>query len=221
MKRLLIIAEGETEEAFVNKVLSPYFRSLGIYNYIQCFKTKHSHGGVSKYSYIKQDIIQTIYEKDVIVTTMIDFYRLPSDFPGYSQVRHDLPHKEQIDAIERALKADIEKEQRRCFDNLIPYIQLHEFEALVFSSIKGFEALFEKDEFDHKGVYDVMVNYPNPEDINNSPNTAPSIRLKNLIPGYDKVVYGVEIIKETGIDVILSKCPRFKDWIDKLKEALR
>ena len=75
MKRLVVIAEGETEESFVNDILRPYFNSLGIYNSIQCFKTKHSNGGLSKYSYIKQDIIQTIYETDVVVTTLLDFYR--------------------------------------------------------------------------------------------------------------------------------------------------
>ncbi len=37
MKRLVVIAEGETEESFVNNILIPYFNSLGIYNYIQCF----------------------------------------------------------------------------------------------------------------------------------------------------------------------------------------
>lgn len=221
MKRLLIIAEGETEESFVNKILIPYFHSLEVYNYIQCFKTKHSNGGVSKYSYIKQDIIQTIYENDVIVTTMIDFYRLPSDFPGFSQLSSDLSHTEQVSVLEKALKEDIENGQGRHFDNFIPYIQLHEFEALVFSSIKGFESIFEKDEYDYKGVCNVMTIYPNPEDINNSPDTAPSVRLKNLIPGYNKVVYGVEIIKETGIDVVLSKCPRFKDWVENLKKALQ
>ena len=45
MKRLVIIAEGDTEESFVNNILSPHFNSLGLYNDIQCFKIKKSNGG--------------------------------------------------------------------------------------------------------------------------------------------------------------------------------
>lgn len=220
MKRLVVIAEGETEESFVNKILTPYFNSQGIYNYIQCFKTKHSKGGLSKYSYIKNDIIQTIYETDVVVTTLLDFYRLPSDFPGYIQ-NNTLPHNLWVEHIENQTKKDIESRKGQRFDNFIPYIQLHEFEALIFSSVAGVEALFEKSEIDYIGFQDIVTKHPNPEDINNNPNTAPSVRLKKLIPGYDKVVYGVELIKEIGMDTILSKCPRFRKWIEKLKDALK
>lgn len=219
MKRLVVIAEGETEESFVNNILKPYFNSLGIYNSIQCFKTKHSNGGLSKYLYIKQDIIRVIYETDVIVTTMFDFYRLPSDFPGYKQdnaISHDI----WVEIIESKIKEDIEHTQDRCFDNFIPYIQLHEFEALIFSSIEGIDALFERSEVKYRDFQNVINSYPNPEDINNGPNSAPSVRLKRLIPGYDKVVHGVNIISEIGMDVVLSKCPRFNRWIEKLKDAL-
>lgn len=220
MKRLVVIVEGETEESFVNNILIPYFNSLGICNYIQCFKTKHSNGGLSKYSYIKQDIIKTIYETDVVVTTLFDLYRLPSDFPGYKQ--DNIPsHDVWVEVIENQIKNDIEQEKGRRFDNFIPYIQLHEFEALVFSSMVGIDALFEKSEVDYRGLQDVISRYPNPEDINNGPNTAPSVRLQKLIPGYDKVIYGVGIIKAIGMDTVLSKCPRFNGWIEKIKNALQ
>ena len=219
MKRLVVIAEGETEESFVNDILRPYFNSLGIYNSIQCFKTKHSNGGLSKYSYIKQDIIQTIYETDVVVTTLLDFYRLPSDFPGYKE-NNALPHDRWVEIIESQMKEDIEHTQGRRFDNFIPYVQLHEFEALIFSSIAGIDALFERSEVEYRDFQAVIDSYPNPEDINNGPNSAPSVRLKKLIPGYDKVVYGFCIISEIGMETILSKCPRFNGWIEKLKDAL-
>lgn len=219
MKRLVVIAEGETEESFVNNILIPYFNSLGIYNYIQCFKTKHSNGGLSKYSYIKQDIIKIIYETDVVVTTLLDFYRLPSDFPGYKQ-NNALPHDRWVEIIEGQIKEDIERTQEQRFDNFIPYIQLHEFEALIFSSIAGIDALFEKSEVKYRDFQAVINSYPNPENINNGPDSAPSVRLKQLIPGYDKVVYGVGIISEIGMETVLSRCPRFNGWIKKLKDAL-
>ena len=176
-------------------------------------------GGLAKYSHIKQDIIKTLYEANVVVTTLLDFYRLPSDFPGYKQDKA-LPHDRWVELIEKQTKEDIERTRGQRFDNFIPYIQLHEFEALVFSSIEGIEALFERSEVRYHDFQAVINSFPNPEDINNGPNTAPSVRLKQLIPGYNKVVYGVGIIREIGMDTVLAKCPRFNEWIKKLKDIL-
>lgn len=100
-------------------------------------------------------------------------------------------------------------------------IQLHEFEALVFSSLNGFEEVFERSEMDYKGLKEVISGYPNPEEIDNSPDTAPAARLKALIPGYNKVLNGVSIIKETGIGTVLERCPHFRAWVEKLKQAVK
>ena len=221
MKRLVIIVEGDAEESFVNNILSPHFTSLGLYNSIQCFKIKKSNGGISKYSDVKKDIINTLYENDVIVSTMLDFYRLPSSFPGKQNSSTFHTHLQQVEYIEGKLKEDIESAQQCTFDNLIPYIQLHEFEALVFSSINGVDALFEPSEFKRKEMLQVIHDYPNPEDINNQPNTAPSVRLIKLIPGYEKVLYGIEILQQHGMPTLLDRCPHFRAWVNKLETALR
>lgn len=118
MKRLVIIVEGETEESFVNNILRPFFYSQGLYNVIQCFKTKHSHGGISKYSYIKKDVLNIIYESDVVVSMMIDFYRLPSDTPGFNESTEVQTHKEQADLLEARIKEDLENSQNQRFITL-------------------------------------------------------------------------------------------------------
>lgn len=135
----------------------------------------------------------------------------------YAHVRADVVKT----LYEQAFKIDIEKTQARIFDNLIPYIQLHEFEALVFSSLNGFEEVFERSEMDYKGLKEVISGYPNPEEIDNSPDTAPAARLKALIPGYNKVLNGVSIIKGTGIGTVLERCPHFRAWVEKLKQAVK
>lgn len=221
MKRLVIIVEGDAEESFVNNILSPHFTSLGLYNSIQSFKIKKSNGGISKYSDVKKDIINTLYENDVVVSTMLDFYRLPSSFPGKQDSSTFHAHLQQIEYLERKLKEDIESAQQCTFDNLIPYIQLHEFEALVFSSINGIDALFEPSEFKRKDMLQVIHDYPNPEDINDQPNTAPSVRLIKLIPGYEKVLYGIEILQQHGMPTLLARCPHFRAWVTKLEIYLR
>ena len=175
---------------------------------------------MSKYSYIKKDILNIIYEKNVVVSMMIDFYRLPSDFPGFNDLKVTQTHQEQANLLETRIKKDLEDSQNQLFDNFIPYIQLHEFEALVFASISGIDSLFERSEMDYNGLMNVIQQYPNPEDINNHPDTAPSVRLKKLISGYNKVLHGIDIINTVGMAELLEKCPRFKTWIESMAEAL-
>lgn len=220
MKRLVFIVEGETEEAFVNTIIRRYFQDCGLYNPIQCFKIKHTQGGMRKYSYVRNDVLNTIYENDVIVTTMFDFYALPHSFPGYDEAKSIVNHQERVIFLEEKMKEDIES-KNSYLNNYIPYIQLHEFEALVFSSPNGFEALFEENEMDYKGIREVIDNFPNPEAINDSPETAPSKRMQKLIKGYNKVTYGISLIEYTGIEIILCKCLHFKDWIEKLMAAIK
>lgn len=220
MKRLVFIVEGETEEAFVNTILRPYFQSCGLYNPVQCFKIKHTQGGMHKYSHVRNDVLNTVYEHDVIVTTMFDLYALPHSFPGYDESLAIADHQERVAFLEAKMKEDIETHQNRLFNNYIPYLQLHEFEALAFASSAGFEALFEESEMDYKGIRAVIDSFPNPEDINDSPETAPSKRMQKLIKGYNKVAYGIGLIEYTGIEAILRKCPHFREWTEKLKNSL-
>lgn len=221
MKRLVIIVEGDAEESFINNVLSPYFNSIGIYNYIQCYKIKHSNGGLSKYSHLKKDIVNTLYENNVVVSTLVDFYRIPSDFPGYNESLSYDKHSDQVNYLEDKIKEDIELTQHRVFENLVPYIQLHEFETFIFSDIIGVDALFDQTEYDRREFINIIRQYENPEDINNGFNTAPSIRLKKIIKGYDKVLFGIEIIQNLGVDLIRKKCPRFNTWIQNLIDILQ
>lgn len=221
MKRLVIIVEGDAEESFINNVLSPYFNSIGIYNYIQCYKIKHSNGGLSKYSHLKKDIVNTLYENDVVVSTLVDFYRIPSDFPGYNESLSYDKHSDQVNYLESKIKEDIELTQNRVFENLVPYIQLHEFETFIFSDIMGVDALFDQSEYDRREFINITRQYENPEDINNGVNTAPSVRLKKIIKGYDKVLFGIEIIQNLGVDLIREKCQRFNSWIQNLIDILQ
>jgi hypothetical protein len=153
---------------------------------------------------------------------MIDYFALPSDFPKYEEAQVIVDKGERVSFLERAIVEDVEKEKNKTFPNLLPYIQLHEFEALVFSSISAIRALYTDREAKFNELEQIITRYPNPEDINDDPKTAPSKRLINnqLIKGYNKVIDGILIIEEVGIDTILKKCPRFKKWVETIIERL-
>lgn len=220
MKRLIFIVEGETEEAFVNNILRPYFKTECNFYNIVCFKLKHSRGGVSKYKYIKNDLVTAINESDAVVTTMIDFYQIPKDVPGYAESLQILKNEQRVAVIEDKIKEDLVRHYEKATAAFIPYIQLHEFEAILFSSDKGFTGLFDAREADFEELQRIMKTFPNPEDIDNGSNTAPSKRLMNCIKGYEKVLYGFALADEIGVVEIMRKCPHFKQWIEKLKRVI-
>jgi hypothetical protein len=220
MKRLIIVVEGDTEKEFIDKVLSPYLYAKGLQS-VNCFKIKHTKGGLTKYQHLKTDLINCAYESNVLVSTLIDFYALPKDFPKYEDASKIVNRVERLVFLENAIIEDLEKEKGKEFPNLFPYIQLHEFEALVFSSLSGISSLFGSNEADFNEIEKIIESHPNPEDINDRPETAPSKRLLKLIKGYNKVIDGIMIIEETGIETVLKKCPRFNSWVETLIEKAK
>ena len=57
---------------------------------------------------------------------------------------------------------------------------------------------------------------PVPELINNSPEAAPSKRLIAAIPDYNKVVVGICVAMDIGLEKIREKCPLFNEWVERL-----
>lgn len=210
-KRLFIVVEGQTEEAFVNELMIPYFVKKGVYDVnAVLIKTSQGHkGGFVNYLHLKNDILRLLKSQDqnVLVTTFVDFFRCPQ-LPGQKDIDTLPSHNKMVEAMEQNIASDIN--DRR----FIPYIQLHEFEALLFSSVKGFEVYF--DENVSKQIQGIIDSFENPEDINSGQETAPSKRLLQIIPEYDKVLYGNIMALEIGLQCILKKCPRFSNWIDSL-----
>jgi hypothetical protein len=216
VSRLLqILVEGPTEKQFVSELIYPYFLSLGISN-IRTITIETSpgfKGGDVRYEARYKPNIQKLLSgrEDMIVTSLIDYYRLRNDFPNYSQSR-TLPFPEQrVSLIEQGCFADIGD------NRFIPYIQLHEFEGLLFSSQNGFIEYFPDLRATNKReLIETVEQFSNPELINDRPDYAPSVRLQRLIPNYEKPLFGPLIALENGFDVLLEKCPRFNNWIETL-----
>ena len=170
-------------------------------------------GGLQSYEQFKRDILKLVKDKSVIISTLIDFYALPSNFPLYQESTQIPTIYEKVSCLENAIKADIGAE------NLIPYLQIHEFEALLFADIKGFNPYFSVDEKDIQEVNKIIGSFPNPELINDSPITAPSKRLLEILPSYKKTFQGILIAMENGIENMLQKCPHFANWAEQLKKV--
>lgn len=216
MKRVVIICEGETEQEFCNKTLSQYFTPQEIF--LQAPLIKHSNGGIVKWSLLKKQIEITLKEDPtVIVTMLIDYYGLYQkyQFPKWDEALN-IPNKsERMDFLENAMYMDVEENLRHRF---MPYIQLHEFEGLLFCDVEIFKQQIPANELiGVQELIDVISAYPNPEDINTTPDTSPSHRLIRIIQGYNKIVYGDILADAIGLQTIRQKCPRFNQWIHSLE----
>lgn len=68
---------------------------------------------------------------------------------------------------------------------------------------------------------DAKINlspFPDSEQINDDPTTAPSKRLATVFGGtYRKTEHGPLIAEDIGLDVIRRHCPRFNAWVTRLE----
>lgn len=134
------------------------------------------------------------------VTSLVDYY-------GFRSKGTKSPD-DLIAAIQAALG---QHDQRSVF----PYIQVHEFEGLLFSDVKAFGSVLP-----NAPVVDlasIRHAFDTPEDINDSTVTAPSKRIERLIPRYRKVLYGPALAHKIGLQAIRSECPRFDAWLRRLE----
>lgn len=222
MKRLHITAEGQTEEAFVNQTLKQHLARYSVYADVRCVLTSRSRykefrGGMTNYAKAKEDILRWLKEErnntDVVFTTMFDYYALPDDFPGYEEALRELDPYAKVAVIERALAENIND----C--RFIPYIQLHEFEALLFADPQKFEIeYFDKPEGIEQ-LCKIASEFENPELINQGRETAPSKRIIKIYSDYEgnKPAVGSMIAHEIGIDTLKRTCTHFNEWIEKLE----
>jgi hypothetical protein len=101
-------------------------------------------------------------------------------------------------------------------EHLIPYLQMYETEALWFSESDKLCDSMNANQKQRNFINDIIKNFDTPEDINNNIETAPSKRLEKIFRGYDKINDGQRIAESIGIEVMMQKCPGFKNWIESI-----
>ena len=213
MKRLYVMVEGQTEETFVREVLYDHFFRIGIYIEAILVQTKKGFkGGLVSYAKVKPQIIRQCREKQTAwVTTLFDLYGLPNDFPAKDSEAYAVltTGKQKAQYLQTALAQDINER------NFIPNFLVHEFEALLFSNVEPFADW--TDDTTVQALQKIADAKSTPEDINDSPQTAPSKRILQLMPEYDKVVQGTLIASDIGLDQIRTKCAHFDGWVENLE----
>jgi hypothetical protein len=229
MARLLVHVEGQTEEDFVNEILRDHLVSLGYESVdariIGNARLRRKRGGIRPWPSVRRDIINHLRQDlGCIATTMVDFYGLPQEgdgaWPGRAgAIGPDVQRK--ASRVERALLNSVAQEMGAGFDQrrFLPFVVMHEFEGLLFSDCSAFgRGIGRPEKASEFGQ--IRNKFGTPEDINDSPVTAPSKRIEGLIPGYEKPLLGTLAVLEIGLNRIREECPHFAAWLDKLESLL-
>lgn len=217
-KRALILVEGQTEERFVKEVLAPAFWPLGLYPTPTILMTKrvkdgpNFKGGVTNFAKFENDARRLLVGAgDALVTTLLDYYGLPSDFPGMRDRPPNASAAERVRHVEQAIGARFGNPP-----NFRPFLALHEFEAWLFSSDSELPRVMTEPGRQPQFAR-ICAAFTSPEEINERPEYAPSKRIQGLFPAYDKKVHGPTVISRIGLASVRQRCPHLDEWLKWLE----
>ncbi|MEI6208570.1 MAG: DUF4276 family protein [Desulfuromonadales bacterium] len=226
MSRLIVHVEGVTEEDFVNAVLAPHLLMHGWEKVAACrigrARSRAKRHGIKGWDVTSAGIIRHLKEDaGCCVTTCVDYYGMPQTgekaWPGRAEADL-LQFYQKAATIEDALRHDLSQAMGKSFNpnRFIPFVMMHEFEGLLFSDCDRFGKSI--------GMLELIAHFQairdqfnTPEEINDSPQTAPSKRISALLANYDKPLMGTLAALEIGIDTIRKECPHFNQWLTRLE----
>ena len=220
MSRVLALVEGQTEQTFIREVLAPALGIAGVYVYPRLIGKPGHKGGVGSFDRARVEITNLLkQEPRSHVTTMFDYYGIPASWPGVSAAK-GRSYAEIPGIVEMAIGDKIARGMGESFNRsrFIPYIQMHEFEALLFSDPATLAQAIGQNALtgDFQSIVD---SFGACEAIDDGPTTAPSKRIQSVAPSYQKVLVGSIAAKRIGLIRMREKCPHFSQWVAKL-EAL-
>ena len=141
------------------------------------------------------------------VTSLVDYY----GFRGKGE--------RTVEELEALLREKTLQRLSRHRDprKILPYVQRHEFESLLFSDVTAFEKLPDAPTGLQDSLREIRSQFGTPEDINDDPETAPSKRISKVMPRYRKAANAAGLVAEMGLGAIRTECPRFDEWVTRLE----
>ncbi len=207
MIRLAVSVEGQTEEEFVKGVLVSHLQPHGVAAIPILLGRAQNRGACGGFVTVERIVSEIVHLKRShdAVTSLVDFY----GFRGKAQ--------RSAEELEQVILDGVKERTGWQGDRLMPYVQRHEFEGLLFSNVNAFRILPDIPPQAVRMLGDIRSAFATPEDINDDKRTAPSRRIRNAIPRYRKQAHGSLIAGETGLDKIRAECPRFNAWLERLE----
>lgn len=207
MIRLAVSVEGQTEEEFVKSVLSPHLLAQKVHAepiLLGRARVGRVGGGNVSRERLVSDMAH-LYRSFDAVTSLVDFY-------GFKD-KGDAS----VEQLEQQMLDEVQNRVGMNKNGIIPYVQRHEFEGLLFSNVSALLKIVDVPQEVAKKFSVIREGFQSPEDMNDNRSTAPSRRILDLAPNYRKRLHGPLIAEETGLEKIRAECPRFNTWVGILE----
>lgn len=214
---VVALVEGQTEEIFILDILVPYLAERNVFIRPIIISKPGQKGGDVRFVRVKNDIeLHLKQRRNTYLTLFVDFYGIKGDWPGIKEAKQQTTPSSRAAKINGATKKEVESlfgnfEAERRF---IPYVAMHEFEALLFSEP---EKLADILRVPKSKIDKILADCGEPENIDDSPETAPSKRLEVLSDRFKKTSTGISIAKSIGLATIRKNCPIFNAWLVTLE----
>ena len=221
MTRLAMICEGQTEASFANELLKAHLAEFGIFLTPTLIGPPGKKGGGVTLERLTAQIRELLRGSDgPYCTTFIDYYGLRTDFPGKAEASAIPSLAGKQAAVCAALaNALAESVGEYALQRFIPYVQMHEFEALLFSDTAAMAKAVAQPGIE-RALGTIRDGFDTPEHIDDDPATAPSKRIMRLFPDsnpYEKVLFGLQVARDIGLPAMREACPLFDGWIEALE----
>jgi len=214
--KIFVLVEGQSEETFVREILSKQIQRPDLLLKPIILTTKRTvtgrkfKGGVPSFKKVRKQILDLLADTSAaLVTTMIDYYGLPNDFPGVASIPKGK-------ALERVGHLEAELAKTINSGRFLPYLALHEFEALILSDFSALANVFPDRGKDIERLRD-LTRGKAPEDINTGPDTHPSALIRQMLPEYQKNLHGSMALAHVSLSTLRNKCPHFGQWVTKIE----
>lgn len=216
-----VIVEGRTEQIFVESLLGPYLGTKNIFIRATQVTKPGQKGGDVQFSRVLRDIGKFLKQRsNLYITTMVDYYGV-RDWPGLENTSTNLSSLEIEKIVSSATVKAVENEfpEYNVATRFVPYMAMHEFEALLFCDPAILSASLGVPK---PKIIKILQRFSSPEDINNSIKTAPSKRLDNLSENglFAKTTMGIDIARKIGIVSMRRKAPIFDAWLRRLESLV-
>ena len=217
MSRVMAVVEGQTEQVFVRDVLAPWLWDASGVEFVASPAGVPGKKGGNVYAKVRRDILNHLKNPYFnFVTTFFDFYGMPSKWPGRKEA-NSKSHANKAGCVEKAIRADIAKNvDKKATGKFRPYVQMHEYEALLFSEPTALAEVMRNEDAVAELVA-IREEFQSPEEINDSQQTAPSKRVETIFPFYNKPYHGVLAAKRITVEKMLEECPHFREWLTWLQ----
>ena len=211
--------EGYAERAFADATLATHLAEFSVNLQTRIVVTNRklgARGGGTYFATFKRDLALLMQDQsnaDVRFSSMIDLYALPQDFPKWREAQRIEPPVTRVQFLQNAWSELVDDSR------FLPFIQLHEFEALLCCNLAELEKRIEDSAQEIEALRQEVGTMP-PELINDGLTTAPSKRIIRHVPSYakNKVRVGALAASAIGLVELRKKCPHFDSWIARLEQ---